>query len=68
METFANVPQILVRGVDWYKAQGQGGAAGLKFVGVSGDVQQPGVFEIPMGTPMSEVIFNRAAESWTGKN
>src|SRR6202521_1553699 len=32
VETFANVPQILMNGVDWYKAQGQGGAAGLKFV------------------------------------
>jgi NADH:ubiquinone oxidoreductase subunit E len=36
VETFANVPPILLRGVDWYKAQGQGGAAGLKFIGVSG--------------------------------
>ena len=34
-----------------------GGAAGLKFVGISGDVRKPGVFEIPMGLPMSEVIF-----------
>ncbi len=60
VETFANVPQILTKGVDWYKAQGQGGAAGLKFVGISGDVRNPGVFEIPMGLPMSEVIFNLA--------
>jgi NADH:ubiquinone oxidoreductase subunit F (NADH-binding)/NADH:ubiquinone oxidoreductase subunit E len=60
VETFANVPQILMNGVDWYKAQGQGGAAGLKFVGISGDVRNPGIFEIPMGLPMSEVIFNRA--------
>ena len=58
VETFANVPQILVKGVEWYKAQGVGGAAGLKFVGISGDVRKPGVFEIPMGLPMSEVIFN----------
>ena len=60
VETFANVPQILMNGVDWYKAQGQGGAAGLKFVGVSGDVRSPGIFEIPMGLAMSEVIFGRA--------
>jgi NADH:ubiquinone oxidoreductase subunit F (NADH-binding)/NADH:ubiquinone oxidoreductase subunit E len=60
VETFANVPQILMNGVDWYKAQGQGGAAGLKFVGVSGDVRSPGIFEIPMGLAMSEVIFSRA--------
>jgi NADH:ubiquinone oxidoreductase subunit F (NADH-binding)/(2Fe-2S) ferredoxin len=57
VETFANVPQILVNGVDWYKAQGVNGCAGLKFVGVSGDVRNPGIFLIPMGTPMEEVIF-----------
>ncbi len=60
VETFANVPLILMNGVEWYKAQGQGGASGLKFVGVSGDVENPGIFIIPMGTPASEVIFGRA--------
>jgi NADH:ubiquinone oxidoreductase subunit F (NADH-binding)/NADH:ubiquinone oxidoreductase subunit E len=67
VETFANVPQILVRGVDWYKAQGLAGAAGLKFVGISGDVRKPGVFEIPMGLPMSEVIYNLAGGIVDGK-
>ncbi len=67
VETFANVPQILAKGVDWYKAQGLGGAAGLKFVGISGDVRNPGVFEIPMGLPMSEVIFNLAGGIMGGK-
>ncbi len=67
VETFANVPQILVRGVEWYKSQGVGGAAGLKFVGISGDVRKPGVFEIPMGLPMSEVIFNLAGGIAGGK-
>src|SRR5258708_9174628 len=56
VETFAHVPQILINGVDWYKAQGQGGAAGLKFVGLSGDIQNPGIYEIPMGLPMSDAI------------
>src|ERR1700727_1887675 len=67
VETFANVPPILVRGVDWYKAQGQGGAAGLKFVGVSGDVIRPGVYEVPMGTPVSELIFKYAGGLPGGK-
>ena len=67
VETFANVPQILINGVDWYKSQGQGGAAGLKFVGVSGDVCNPGIFEIPMGLPMSEVIYNRAGGILDGR-
>jgi formate dehydrogenase beta subunit len=67
VETFANVPPILLRGVDWYRAQGQGGAAGLKFIGVSGDVVRPGVYEIPMGLPVSEVIFKYAGGVPNGK-
>jgi formate dehydrogenase beta subunit len=60
VETFANVPQILARGVEWYKSVGMNGSRGLKFVGVSGHVKKPGVFEVPMGTPMSDVIFGQA--------
>ncbi|HME12814.1 MAG TPA: NAD(P)H-dependent oxidoreductase subunit E, partial [Candidatus Acidoferrum sp.] len=60
VETFVNVPQILARGVEWFKAQGQGGSRGLKFVGVSGHVANPGVFEVPMGTTMREVLFHHA--------
>jgi len=60
VETFANVPQILARGVEWYKAQGKDGSRGLKFVGVSGHVAKPGIFELPMGIPMREVIFQHA--------
>jgi NADH:ubiquinone oxidoreductase subunit F (NADH-binding)/NADH:ubiquinone oxidoreductase subunit E len=60
VETFANAPQILARGVEWFKAQGQGGSRGLKFVGVSGHVAKPGIFEVPMGCPMRDVIFHHA--------
>jgi formate dehydrogenase beta subunit len=67
VETFANVPQVLMNGVDWFKAQGVGGAAGLKFVGVSGDVRKPGIFLIPMGLPMSDVIYDLAGGIVDGK-
>ncbi|MGH9744715.1 MAG: NADH-ubiquinone oxidoreductase-F iron-sulfur binding region domain-containing protein [Candidatus Acidiferrales bacterium] len=67
VETFANVPTILMRGVDWYKAQGQGGVAGLKFIGVSGDVVKPGVYEVPMGTPVSDLIFKYSGGVPNGK-
>jgi NADH:ubiquinone oxidoreductase subunit F (NADH-binding)/NADH:ubiquinone oxidoreductase subunit E len=71
VETFANVPQVLMNGVEWYKSQGQGPdgakAAGLKFVGVSGDVRKPGIFTIPMGLPMSDVIFDLAGGIVDGK-
>jgi NADH:ubiquinone oxidoreductase subunit F (NADH-binding) len=67
VETFANVPQILARGVEWFKSAGVSGSRGLKFVGVSGQVQHPGVFEVPMGTSMSEVIFGHAGGIRGGK-
>ena len=60
VETFAIVPQILEMGVDWFRTQGRGEASGWKFVAVTGDVRFPGVFEIPMGTPASEVILGMA--------
>jgi formate dehydrogenase beta subunit len=60
VETFINVPQILARGIEWFAAQGAGESRGLKFVGVSGHAARPGIFEVPMGTPMREVIFNHA--------
>jgi NADH:ubiquinone oxidoreductase subunit F (NADH-binding) len=43
------------------------GAFGLKFVGISGDVQNPGVFMIPMGTPASQVIYGQAGGIVDGK-
>jgi len=60
VETFTFAAAILIRGVDWYKTQGQNGIAGLKFVGVSGDVERPGVFAVPMGTSYSDLIYNYA--------
>src|SRR5580658_10367000 len=67
VETFANVPPILLRGVDWYKAQGVDGSYGLKFIGVSGDVVRPGVYEVAMGTPVSDLIFREAGGVLGGK-
>ncbi|MGB0034982.1 MAG: NAD(P)H-dependent oxidoreductase subunit E [Candidatus Acidiferrales bacterium] len=67
VETFVHVPQILFRGVDWYKAQGVGGVAGLKFVGISGDIVRPGVYELPMGTPVSDLIYKKAGGLPDGK-
>src|SRR6202007_2950884 len=48
-------------------SQGKGGAAGLKFVGVSGDVDRPGIFIIPMGLPMSELLYDRCGGIRDGK-
>src|ERR671912_1449860 len=60
VETFAYATAILARGADWYKAQGVNGASGSKFIGVSGHVKSPGVFEIPMGITYRELIYERS--------
>jgi formate dehydrogenase beta subunit len=60
VETFINVPQILARGVEWYKAAGRNGSRGFKFVGVSGHAARSGVFEVPLGITMREVLFDYA--------
>ena len=56
VETFAAVPIILDRGAQWWKEQGVNGGAGLKFFSVSGHVERPGVFCVPGGTTVGDVI------------
>jgi formate dehydrogenase beta subunit len=60
VETFINVPQILSRGVEWYKTAGRNGSRGFKFVGVSGHTARPGIYEVPLGITMREVLFDHA--------
>jgi formate dehydrogenase beta subunit len=56
VETFAHVPVIAARGAQWWKAQGRGDHAGLKFFAVSGHVARPGVYCVPMGTTARELL------------
>jgi formate dehydrogenase/NADH-quinone oxidoreductase subunit F len=56
VETFAHVPVIAVRGAPWWQAQGRGEHAGLKFFAVSGHVERPGVYCVPMGTTARELL------------
>lgn len=58
VETFAFIPAILLRGAEWFKSQGQNNAIGLKFLALSGHVQRPGVYEVPLGLPASRLIFD----------
>jgi formate dehydrogenase/NADH-quinone oxidoreductase subunit F len=56
VETFAHVPVIAARGAPWWQAQGRGDHAGLKFFAVSGHVERPGVYCVPMGTTARELL------------
>jgi len=67
VETFCLATVILARGPDWFKAQGKNGSAGMKFVGISGDVNRPGIFEVPMGITYNELIYENAGGISEGK-
>jgi len=60
VETVCNVPHIIRYGAEWYRGLGREGEAGTKIFGVSGRVKRPGAFELPMGTPMREMIEEHA--------
>jgi len=56
VETLALVPAIVRLGPAWWKSQGKEGYCGLKFVALSGHVEKPGVYEIPVGTTVRELL------------
>jgi NADH-quinone oxidoreductase subunit F len=60
VETICNVPHIMARGADWYRALGVEGAPGTRVYGVSGRVKRPGSYELPHGTRLSELIEDHA--------
>ncbi len=68
VETFCLATVILARGADWYKAQGKNGSVGMKFVGISGDVNLPGIFEVPMGITYAELVHENAGGILGGGN
>lgn len=56
VETICNVPHIVKYGADWYKGLSLTKDTGTKIYGVSGQVNTPGAWELPMGTPAQEII------------
>jgi formate dehydrogenase/NADH-quinone oxidoreductase subunit F len=56
VETLCAGAAIIARGAEWWKSQGKPDFAGLKFIAVSGHVVNPGVYLVPMGTTVRELI------------
>jgi NADH-quinone oxidoreductase subunit F len=67
VETIATVPWILRQGVDWFRSMGTERSPGPKLFSVSGDVQNPGNFEFPLGVPARDVIMGAAGGMLEGK-
>jgi NADH-quinone oxidoreductase subunit F len=58
VETFANITSIIYRGADWYKSIGTEKSPGTKAFALTGNIENTGLIEVPMGTTLREVIFD----------
>jgi NADH-quinone oxidoreductase subunit F len=58
VETFANVPSIICNGAQWYKSIGPENSPGTKAFALTGNIENTGLIEVPMGTTLREVIFD----------
>ncbi|MGI6168924.1 MAG: NADH-ubiquinone oxidoreductase-F iron-sulfur binding region domain-containing protein [Christensenellales bacterium] len=58
VETYANVPLIILKGADWFKTIGPDKSPGTKAFALTGNVNNTGLIEVPMGTTLKEVIFD----------
>ncbi len=56
VETFANIPQIILRGADWFASMGTEKSKGTKVFALGGKINHTGLVEIPMGTTLREII------------
>lgn len=60
IETLACIPHIVLRGADWFASIGTAESKGPKIFSVSGHVNRPGNYELPLGTTMREIIYEHA--------
>ena len=62
VETLCGAARILERSADWWRGLGTGGCAGSKLFSVSGDCKRPGIYELPLGVPLTHVLELAGAE------
>lgn len=58
VETFSNIPQIILRGPEWYSSMGTEKSKGTKTFALAGDVKHSGLIEVPFGITLREIIFD----------
>lgn len=57
VETFANVPSILLKGWEWFASLGTPGSKGTKVFALAGDINNTGIVEVPMGMSLGDILF-----------
>lgn len=58
VETYANIPQIIFRGAEWYASMGTEKSKGTKTFALAGDVKHTGLIEIPFGLTLREIVYD----------
>ena len=58
VETYANVPGIILKGADWFKTIGTEGSPGTKTFSLTGSIENTGLIEVPMGTTLRHIIYD----------
>jgi NADH-quinone oxidoreductase subunit F len=66
VETVCNLPHIMAHGAAWFKALSRSSDGGTKIYGVSGRVEQPGAWELPLGVPLRELLEEHAGGMQAG--
>lgn len=67
VETISNIPLIILNGAEWFLKRGLPKDGGTRIFGVSGMVKKPGIYELPMGTNLRDIIFKHAGGMKEGK-
>ncbi|HIG12429.1 MAG: NADH-quinone oxidoreductase subunit NuoF [bacterium] len=68
VESIFNVPFIIDRGATWFARLGSEESRGNFLCGISGHVERPGVYEVPLGTPAREILEDYAGGIWKGRS
>jgi len=67
VETIFNVPFIIERGADWFRSTGTEASPGNFLCGISGHVERPGVYEVPLGISAKTILDEYAGGVWKGR-
>jgi len=67
VETYANVPKIILQGADWFRSIGTAGSPGCKTFSLTGAIENTGLIEVPMGSTLREIIFDIGGGLKNGK-
>ncbi len=67
VETISNISHIILNGAEWFVKQGLPKDGGTRVFGVSGMVKNPGIYELPLGTSLKDIIFKHAGGMKEGK-